>query len=138
MQLPDKKKGNEPNNKQEPCSPSSEIFPAERAKLGSCFRTDSTSHSDGHGGAAAPLAFTFLAPENAMQRCLCLASRSGYSIRTSALDAFHSQELELSSDLLVATAAAVERGWCDHEEQPVAQNAPEAECPHGRYQCQRE
>ena len=33
----------------------------------------------------------------------------------------------MSSDLLVAADAARARGWADHKEQPVDQNAPEAD-----------
>ena len=49
------------------------------------------------------------------------------SIRTAALDAFQLQENDLSSDLLVSADAACARGWTDHKEQPVDQNAPEAD-----------
>ena len=49
------------------------------------------------------------------------------SIRTAALDAFQFQESDLSSDLLVSADAACARGWADHKEQPMDQNAPEAD-----------
>ena len=49
------------------------------------------------------------------------------SIRPAALAAFDLQEDELSTDLVVSQAAVVDRGWMDHQEQPVDQNAPEAD-----------
>ena len=49
------------------------------------------------------------------------------SIRDSALRAFQLQDAELSSDLLVTATAAIARGWTDHDEQPVDQNAPETD-----------
>ena len=49
------------------------------------------------------------------------------SIRTAALEAFQLQEGDLTSDLLVSAEAAIVRGWTDHKEQPVDQNAPEAD-----------
>ena len=45
------------------------------------------------------------------------------SIRPAALAAFDLQEDELSTDLIVSQAAVVDRGWIDHQEQPVS------ECP---------
>ena len=55
--------------------------------------------------------------------------KADVSIRASALDAFQLQEADLSSDLLVTATAAMARGWTDHDhdEQPVDQNAPEAD-----------
>ena len=53
--------------------------------------------------------------------------RAGISIRAAALVAFGFQEHELSSDLILSQAAVVARGWADHQEQPVDQNAPEAD-----------
>ena len=47
------------------------------------------------------------------------------SIRAAAIEAFQLQEGDLSGDLLVSVDAAVARGWADHQEQPVDQNAPE-------------
>ena len=49
------------------------------------------------------------------------------SIRPAALAAFDLHEDELSTDLIVSQAAVVDRGWIDHQEQPVDQNAPEAD-----------
>ena len=49
------------------------------------------------------------------------------SIRVAAMEAFHLQEGELSNDLIVSAEAAVARGWTDHVEQPIDQNAPEAD-----------
>ena len=49
------------------------------------------------------------------------------SIRPAALAAFNLHEDELSTDLIVSQAAVVDRGWIDHQEQPVDQNAPEAD-----------
>ena len=49
------------------------------------------------------------------------------SIRAAALVAFDFQENELSSDLILSQAAVLARGWDDHQEQPVDQNAPEAD-----------
>ena len=49
--------------------------------------------------------------------------RAGISIRAAALAAFDLHEDELSNDL----TAVVDRGWIDHQEQPVDQNAPEAD-----------
>ena len=49
------------------------------------------------------------------------------SIRPEAIEAFQFQEGDLSSDLVVSVDAAVARGWADHKEQPVDQNAPEAD-----------
>ena len=49
------------------------------------------------------------------------------SIRTAALEAFQLQEGDLPSDLLVSAEAAIARGWTDHKEQPVDQNAPDAD-----------
>ena len=53
--------------------------------------------------------------------------RAGISIRPAALAAFDLHEDELSTDLIVSQAAVVDRGWIDHQEQPVDQNAPEAD-----------
>ena len=53
--------------------------------------------------------------------------RAGVSIRPAALAAFDLHEDELSTDLIVSQAAVVDRGWIDHQEQPVDQNAPEAD-----------
>ena len=53
--------------------------------------------------------------------------RAEISIRSAALVAFDLQEDELSSDLILSQAAVVARGWADHQEQPVDQNAPEAD-----------
>ena len=53
--------------------------------------------------------------------------RAGISIRSAALAAFDLHEDELSNDLIVSQAAVVDRGWIDHQEQPVDQNAPEAD-----------
>ena len=41
--------------------------------------------------------------------------------------AFDLHEDELSTDLIVSQAAVVDRGWIDHQEQPVDQNVPEAD-----------
>ena len=49
------------------------------------------------------------------------------SIRPAALAAFDLQEDDLSTDLVVSQAAVVDRGWMDHQEQPVDQNAPKAD-----------
>ena len=49
------------------------------------------------------------------------------SIRPAALAAFDLQEDDLPTDLVVSQAAVVDRGWMDHQEQPVDQNAPEAD-----------
>ena len=49
------------------------------------------------------------------------------SIRAAAMEVFHLQEGDLSNDLLVSSEAAVARGWTDHFEQPIDQNAPEAD-----------
>ena len=49
------------------------------------------------------------------------------SIRTAAIEAFQFQEGDLSSDLVVSVDPACARGWADHKEQPVDQNAPEAD-----------
>ena len=38
------------------------------------------------------------------------------SIRTAAIEAFHFQEGDLSSDLVVSVDAACARGWADHKE----------------------
>ena len=45
------------------------------------------------------------------------------------LDTFmmHSACEEVSSDLTISTAAAIARGWAEHQEQPVDQHAPEAD-----------
>ena len=40
---------------------------------------------------------------------------------------FHLQEGDLSNDLLVSAEAAIARGWNDHMEQPIDQNAPETD-----------
>ena len=53
--------------------------------------------------------------------------RAEISIRAAALVAFGFQENELSSDLILSQAAVLARGWADHQEQPVDQNAPEAD-----------
>ena len=53
--------------------------------------------------------------------------RAELSIRVAAMEAFHLQEGELSNDLRVSAEAAVARGWTDHVEQPIDQNAPEAD-----------
>ena len=49
------------------------------------------------------------------------------SIRTAAIAAFQFQPEEVSSDLIISAAAAVARGWAEHQEQPVDQHAPEAD-----------
>ena len=48
------------------------------------------------------------------------------SIRA-AIDTFQFQQSDLSSDLVISSEAAVARGWAEHQEQPVDQNAPEAD-----------
>ena len=53
--------------------------------------------------------------------------RAEISIRSAALVAFDLHEDELSNDLILSQAAVVDRGWADHQEQPVDQNAPEAD-----------
>ena len=53
--------------------------------------------------------------------------RAEISIRSAALVAFDLHEDELSSDLFFSQAAVVDRGWADHQELPVDQNAPEAD-----------
>ena len=53
--------------------------------------------------------------------------RAEVSIRSAALAAFQLQEEDLSSDLVLSVAAAAARGWANHQEQPVGQNAPEAD-----------
>ena len=49
------------------------------------------------------------------------------SIRTAAIDAFQFQPSDVSSDLVISSEAAVARGWAERQEQPVDQNAPEAD-----------
>ena len=49
------------------------------------------------------------------------------SIRAAAIDAFQFQPSDVSSDLVISSEAAVARGWAEHQEQPVDQNAPEAD-----------
>ena len=44
-----------------------------------------------------------------------------------ALEAFQLQEEEVSPDLVLSRAAVAARGWGGHQEQPVDQNAPEAD-----------
>ena len=53
--------------------------------------------------------------------------RAVVSIRTAAVDAFQFKPDEVASDLIISTAAAVARGWAEHQEQPVDQHAPEAD-----------
>ena len=53
--------------------------------------------------------------------------RAEVSIRPAALAAFHLQEEDVSSDLVLSKAAATAKGWASHQEQPVDQNAPEAD-----------
>ena len=53
--------------------------------------------------------------------------RAEVSIRTAAVEAFQFKPDEVSSDLIISTAAAVARGWAEHQEQPVDQHAPEAD-----------
>ena len=53
--------------------------------------------------------------------------RAEVSIRLSALEAFQLQEEEVSPDLVLSRAAVAARGWGGHQEQPVDQNAPEAD-----------
>ena len=53
--------------------------------------------------------------------------RAEVSIRSSALAAFQLQEGEVSPDLVLTRAAVAARGWGGHQEQPVDQNAPEAD-----------
>ena len=52
--------------------------------------------------------------------------RAEVSIRTAAIAAFQFQPEEVSSDLNISEAAAIARGWAEHQEQPVDQLAPEA------------
>ena len=56
---------------------------------------------------------------------ICESAESGTSakFRAAALVAFDFQENELSSDLILFQAAVLARGWADHQEQPVDQNA---------------
>ena len=56
-----------------------------------------------------------------------LSLRAEVSIRTAAVEAFQFKPDEVSSDLIISTAAAVARGWAEHQEQPVDQHAPEAD-----------
>ena len=49
------------------------------------------------------------------------------SIRSSALAAFQLREEDVSPDLVLSRAAVAARGWGGHQEQPVDQNAPEAD-----------
>ena len=49
------------------------------------------------------------------------------SIRAAAIDAFQFQPSDVSSDLVISSEAAVARGRAEHQEQPVDQNAPEAD-----------
>ena len=53
--------------------------------------------------------------------------RAEVSIRPAALAAFQLQEEDVSSDLVLSKAAATAKGWASHQEQPVDQNAPEAD-----------
>ena len=53
--------------------------------------------------------------------------RDEVSIRSSALAAFQLQEDEVAPDLVLSRAAVAARGWRGHQEQPVDQNAPEAD-----------
>ena len=53
--------------------------------------------------------------------------RAEVSIRSSALVAFQLQEEEVSPDLVLSRTAVAARGWGGHQEQPVDQNAPEAD-----------
>ena len=55
--------------------------------------------------------------------------RAEVSIRTAAIAAFQFQPEEVSSgsDLIISSAAAIARGWAEHQEQPVDQLAPEAD-----------
>ena len=43
------------------------------------------------------------------------------------LAAFQFEQEEVSSDLVISAAAAAAKGWAGHQEQPVDQNAPEAD-----------
>ena len=52
------------------------------------------------------------------------------SIRAAAIDASQFQQSDLSSDLVISSEAPVARGWAEHQEQPVDQNAPEADRRH--------
>ena len=64
--------------------------------------------------------------------------RAEVSIRTAAMDAFQFQPGDVSSDLIISSAAAVARGWAEHQEQPVDQNAPEVDrrnVPDDQCQC---
>ena len=45
--------------------------------------------------------------------------RAEVSIRTAAVAAFQFKPEEVSSDLIISTAAAIARGWAEHQEQPV-------------------
>ena len=56
-----------------------------------------------------------------------LRAEAEVSIRTGAIAAFEFQPEEVSSDLIISTAAAIARGWAEHQEQPVDQLAPEAD-----------
>ncbi len=53
--------------------------------------------------------------------------RAEVSIRTAAVAAFQFKPEEVSSDLVISTAAAIARGWAEHQEQPVDQHAPDAD-----------
>ena len=53
--------------------------------------------------------------------------RAEVSIRSSALTAFQLQEDDVSIDLVLSRAAVAAKGWAGHQEQPVDQNAPEAD-----------
>ena len=58
---------------------------------------------------------------------LSVSLRAEVSIRSAALAAFQLEEDEVSSDLVLSVAAAAAKGWAGHQEQPVDQNAPEAD-----------
>ena len=53
--------------------------------------------------------------------------RAEVSIRSAALAAFQLQEEDVSIDLVLSRAAVTAKGWAGHQEQPVDQNAPEAD-----------
>ena len=95
----------------------------------------------GHGALTATASFCWncnlvdlwlLAKQDFSTRCLGhfydgFSLRAGISIRSAALVVFDLLEDELSNDLIVFQAAVVDGGWIDHQEQPVDQNAPEAD-----------
>ena len=53
--------------------------------------------------------------------------RAEVRVRSAALAAFQFQPDEVLSDLIISAAAAAAKGWAEHQEQPVDQNAPEAD-----------